>query len=157
MNKNVNLGRYCCEQRKSLQDILSQRRLQRRWRLSIHPFSIPASSWTEQNQFTEYISVNSRCYGVIWIAWKREDPPVKAIISVRRQVLLQFIVGLLYLPTEVFQLAVQRVLRAGRVVAAVHDRSEPSGGSTKNNGECGETERGSHRTPTTTRLYCSVV
>lgn len=101
--------------------------------------------------------LNSRCYGVIWIACKREDPPVKAIISVRRQVLLQFIVGLLYLPTEVFQLAVQRVLRAGRVVAAVHDRSEPSGGSTKNNGECGETELGSHRTPTTTRLYCSVV
>lgn len=39
------------------------------------------------------------------------DPPVKAIISVRCQVLLQLAVGLLDLPTEVFQLAVQRVLQ----------------------------------------------
>lgn len=68
-------------------------------------------------------------YHLISIVGKREDPPVKAIISVRRQVLLQFIVGLLYFPTEVLQLAIQRVLQAGRVVAAVHDPREPSGGS----------------------------
>lgn len=55
------------------------------------------------------------------------DAPVKAIISVGRQVLLQFVVGLLYFPTEVFQLAVQGVLQAGRVVA-IHDHAEPSGG-----------------------------
>lgn len=59
---------------------------------------------------------------------KRADPPVKAIISVRRQVLLQFIVGLLYFPTEVLELTIQRVLQAGRVVTAVHDPREPTAG-----------------------------
>lgn len=44
------------------------------------------------------------------------DPPVEAIISEGRQVLLQIPVGLLDLPAEVLELAVQRVLRA-----AVHD------------------------------------
>lgn len=50
--------------------------------------------------------------------------PVEAIVSVGRQVLLQVIVGLLDLPTEVLELAVQGVLQAGRVVAAVHDPAE---------------------------------
>lgn len=55
------------------------------------------------------------------------DPPVKTIISVRSQVLLQLVVGLLYLPAEAFQLAVQRVFQAGRVVVVHHDTG-PAGG-----------------------------
>lgn len=57
------------------------------------------------------------------------DPPVKTIISIRSQILLQLVVGLLYFPTEVFELAVQRVFQAGRVVV-VHGftRSQPTDG-----------------------------
>lgn len=55
------------------------------------------------------------------------DPPVKAIISVGRQVLLELVVGLLYFPAEVFQLAVERVFQGGREVA-VHRRTTESSG-----------------------------
>lgn len=95
---------------------------------SIHPCSIAASSRTKQTPFTARYHGNRRCDGFISVVDNWEDPPVKAIISVRRQVLLQFIVGLLYFPTEILQLAIQRVLRAGRVVSAVHDPREPSVG-----------------------------
>lgn len=58
-------------------------------------------------------------FAACWIS-----APVKALVSVRRQVLLQLVVGLLDFPTEVFQLAVQRVLQAGGVVR-VHRHTEP--------------------------------
>ena len=66
-------------------------------------------------------------YYCVVLVGKPADAPVKTFISVRCQVLLQLVVGLLDLPTEVFQLAVQRVFQAGRVVG-VHYYTVPSGG-----------------------------
>lgn len=50
----------------------------------------------------------------VYLSWRRL--PIKAVIAIRCQVLFELIVGLPYFPTEILELAVQRVLQAGRVV-----------------------------------------
>lgn len=72
-------------------------------------------------------AAENRCF--FMLEDKTGEPPVKAIISVRSQVLLQLVVGLLDLPAEVFQLAVQRVFQAGGVVVVhYHHRKWRWGG-----------------------------